>query len=70
MAQFLKSAAFNSLNSDSVVGRVELDSTLPTCEQGNFSQVTARNRNRILVTVVRDTRPTTVPPAPPKVVIT
>ena len=32
---------------------------------GNFNQITARGRNRTLVTAVRDTCTTTVPPAPP-----
>ena len=45
-------------------GRVKLDNTLLTCDQGNFNQITPRSRNRILVTVVRDTCTTTVSPAP------
>ena len=32
--------------------------------KGNFNQITARSRNRTLVTVVRDTCTTTVPPVP------
>ena len=47
-----------------MLGRVKLDNTLLTCDQGNFNQITARGRNRTLVTVVRDTSTTTVPPAP------
>ena len=39
-----------------MLGRDKLDSTLLTCDQGNFNQITARSRNRTLVTVVRDTR--------------
>ena len=35
--------------------RVKLDNTLLTCDKGNFNQVTARNRNRTLVTVVGHT---------------
>ena len=34
-------------------GRVKLDNTLLTCDQGNFNQITTRSRNRTLVTVVR-----------------
>ena len=44
-------------------GRVKLDNNLLTCNQGNFNQITARSRNRTLVTVVRDTCTSTVPPA-------
>ena len=47
-----------------MLGRVKLNNTLLTCDQGNFNQITARGRNRTLVTVVRDTCTTTVPPAP------
>ena len=36
-----------------MLGRVKLDNTLLTCDQGNFNQITARSRNRALVTVVR-----------------
>ena len=39
--------------------------TLLTCDQGNFNHVTARSRNRTIVTVVRDTCTTTVASAPP-----
>ena len=46
-----------------MLGRVKLDNTLLTCDKGNFNQITARCRNRTLVTVVRDTCTTTVPPA-------
>ena len=46
-------------------GRVKLDNTLLTCDQGNFNQITARSRNRTLVTVVRDMCTTTVPPVAP-----
>ena len=45
-------------------GGVKLDNTLPTCDQGNFNQITTRSRNRTLVTVVRDTCTTTVTPTP------
>ena len=47
-----------------MLGRVKLGNTLLTCDQGNFNQITARSRNRTLVTVVRDMYTTTVPPAP------
>ena len=47
-----------------MLGRVKLDNTLPACDQGNFTQITALNRNRALVSVVRDMCTTTVPPAP------
>ena len=50
-----------------MVGRVKLNNTLLTCDQGNFNQRTARSRNQILVTVVRDTCTTNVLPAPPQV---
>ena len=43
-------------------GRVKLGNTLLTCDQGNFNQITARSWNQTLVTVVRDTCTTTVPP--------
>ena len=45
---------------------VKMDDTLLTRDQDNFNQITARSRNQALVTVVRDTCTTTVPPAPPK----
>ena len=47
-----------------MLGRVKQDNTLLTCDQGNFSQITARSRNRTQVTVVRDVCTITVPPAP------
>ena len=47
-----------------MLGRVKLDNTLLTCDQANFYQINARNRNWTLVTVMRDTCTTTVPPAP------
>ena len=47
-------------------GRVQLDNTVLTCDQCNFNQITARSRNRVLVTVVRDTCTTTVPPTSPQ----
>ena len=46
-----------------MLGRVKLDNTLLTCDKGNFHQITARTRNRSLVTVVRNKCTTTVPPA-------
>ena len=45
--------------------RVKLDDTLLTCDQGNFNQITEWRWNRTLVTVVKDTCTTTVPPVPP-----
>ena len=50
-----------------MLGRVKVNNTLPTCDQGNFNQITARSRNRTQVTVVRDTCTTTVSPALPVV---
>ena len=50
-----------------VLGRVKLDNTLLTCDQGNFNQMIAWSRNRTLVTVVRDRCTTTVPPTLPGV---
>ena len=47
-----------------MLGRVKLDNTLLTCDQGNFNQITARSRALTQVTVVRDTCTTTVPAAP------
>ena len=47
-----------------MLGGDKLDNTLLTCDQGNFNQITARNRNRTLITVVRDMCTTTVPPTP------
>ena len=44
------------------LGRVKLDNTLLTCDEGNFNQITARSRNRTLGTVVRGTCSTTVSP--------
>ena len=46
-------------------GRVKLDNTLLTCNQGNFNQITARRQNRTLFTAVRDTCTIAVPPVPP-----
>ena len=46
------------------LGRVKLENTLLTCDKGNFNQIAALSRNRTLVTVVRDTCTTTVPPTP------
>ena len=34
------------------LGKVKLDNTLFTCDQGNFNQITARSRNRTLVTML------------------
>ena len=47
-----------------MLGRVKLDNILFTRDQGNFNRITVRSRNRTLVTVVRDTCTTTVPPTP------
>ena len=47
-----------------MVGRDKLDNTLLTSNQGNFNQITAQSQNRTLVTVVRNTCTTAVPPAP------
>ena len=47
-----------------MLGRDKLDNPLLTCDQSNFNQITARSRDRTLVTVVRDTCTTTVPPPP------
>ena len=47
-----------------ILGRVKPDNTLLTCDQVNFNQITAQSRSRTLVTLVRDTYTTTVPPAP------
>ena len=52
-----------------MLGRFKLDNALLTCDQGNFNLITARSRNRTLVTVVRGTCTTTVPPATHKLVI-
>ena len=46
-----------------MLGRDELDSTLLTCDHGNFNQITAWSWDRTQVTVVRDTCTTSVPPA-------
>ena len=43
-----------------LLGRVKLDNTLHTCDQGKFKQITARSRNPTPVTVVRDLCTTTV----------
>ena len=53
----------NTRRKPAMLGRVKLDITLLTCDQGNFNQISARSRNRTLVTVVRGTCTTTVPPA-------
>ena len=45
-----------------MLGTVKQDNTILTCDQGCFNQIRARSRNRTLVTVVRDTCTTTVPP--------
>ena len=49
-----------------MLGRVKLDNTLLTCNKGNFYQITRWSRIQALVTMVRDTCSTTVPPAAPK----
>ena len=49
-----------------MLGRVKLDNTLLTCDQGNFNQITARSQNQTLVIVVRDTCTITVTPALPE----
>ena len=41
-----------------------MDNALLTCDQDNFNQITAQSRNQTLVTAVRNTCTTTVPPAP------
>ena len=46
-----------------MLGRVKLDNTLLTCNQGNFNQITVWSQNQTLVAVVRNTCTTTVPPA-------
>ena len=46
-----------------MLGKVKLDNTLLTCDQGNFHQITAGRQNQTPVTVVRDMCTTTVPPA-------
>ena len=55
----------SSRRKPAMFGRVKLDNTLLTCDQGNFNQITVWSRNRTLVTVVKDTCSTTVPPVPP-----
>ena len=47
-----------------MLGRVKLDNTLLTCDQGNFDLTTAQSQKRSLVTDVKDMHPTTVPPRP------
>ena len=47
-----------------MLGRVKLENSFLTCDQGNFNQITARSHNWILVTVVRDRCSTTVLLAP------
>ena len=46
-----------------MLDRVKLGNTLLTCDQGNFNQITAWSRDRILVAVVRNMCVTTVSPA-------
>ena len=46
-----------------MLGRVKMNNTLLTYDKGNFNQMTARSWNRTVVTMVRDTSTTTVPPA-------
>ena len=43
-----------------MLGKVKLDNTLLTFDQGNFNQITARSRNRTLVTEgsIVNSRPT------------
>ena len=48
-------------------GRVKLDNILLAFDQSNFNQITSRSRNQTLITVVRDTCTTTVPPSPTNV---
>ena len=50
-----------------LLGRVKLDNTLLTCDQGNFNQMIVWSQNGTLVTVVRDRCTTTVPPVSPGV---
>ena len=47
-----------------MLGRVKLDNTLLTCDQGNFNQTTSQRRNQTVVTVVRDTCTIIEPLAP------
>ena len=46
-----------------MLGRAKLDNILLTFDQGKFNLITTRSRNRTIVTVVRDTCTSTVPPA-------
>ena len=55
-----------------MLGGGKLDNTLAPCDQDNCNQMTARSRNRTLVTVARESNSshyggggTTVPPALP-----
>ena len=45
-----------------MIGSVKPDKTLPKCDQGNFSEITARSWNQSLVNVVRGTCTMTAPP--------
>ena len=45
-----------------MLGKDKLDNTLFTCDQGYFNQITTRSRNLTLVTMVKDTFATSVPP--------
>ena len=47
-----------------MLGRVKLDNTPLTYDQGNFNPITAQSQNRTLVTVVTNIYTTTVTPAP------
>ena len=42
-------------------GRVKLDNTLLTCDQGNFNQITARSRYQKLFTEVKERYASTLP---------
>ena len=53
-----------------MLGRVKLDNTRLTCDQGNFNHITARSRNRIQFTEVSDACDTTVPPTPHRIKLT
>ena len=46
-----------------MLGTVKLDNTLPLSDQRNVNQITAQSRNPTVVTVVRDTCATIMPPA-------
>ena len=51
-----------------MLGRVKPGNTLLTSDISNFKQITARSRNRPLVTVVRDTCTSVVPLSPHPIV--